>query len=639
MLIEGRKLDGRYLLEKQIGSGGFGAVYLATDTRFSGNNLVAIKQISLNSEQATKLFRQEADLLYNLSHPNLPKVTNCFQENDQNFIVMDYVSGADLSESMKKGKQFTVAESLEIADKVLDALEYLHSFLISHRDIKPHNIKINEEGKIYLLDFGTAKGNLEATNPTQFGQSITGFTPFYAPLEQVLRVDPNSFLLLQSLDLPHLDEFLNRKTDQRGDMYSLGATLYHILTGQSPEKATATIRAFSIWSDKPDPLAPCNEINPAISPELAKTIHRSLEIEPDKRFQTAKEMRQALRNSPALSSYTPQISNEMTVTLSSDSNPSFNISNPSIQPTAVFTSESLAPTFEPQSEAAIVNYDAASEKKSDLMPTVAAESVPAVPVKVDEQTPLPTSTDRSFVAPAVNQPSPKSRLPLYLGALCVLLILFGGSVIGVWLFLRQPSEAAKKVETPRNEAVVSNVPPNNSRSLAYFLMVQKMRGDKPFEEPFQASGQEIFENGYRFQMHFAMPDNGYFYVFAEGLDEEGENVMKIQFPTPKSNNGSAEISAQKQYQTSQSKFDGKPGTEILWVFWSREKNEIAEAVRRDAFANNGVVADTDLRDKLKNTLETAAKNKTSVLENSTDKSTQVGFTGDAVAQAIKLEHR
>ncbi len=637
MLIEGRKLDGRYLLEKQIGSGGFGAVYLATDTRFSGNNQVAIKQISLNSEQATKLFRQEADLLYNLSHPNLPKVTNCFQENDQNFIVMDYISGEDLAESMKKGKRFTVAESMAIADKVLDALEYLHSFLISHRDIKPHNIKISEDGKIYLLDFGTAKGNLEATNPTQFGQSITGFTPFYAPLEQVLRVDPNSFLLLQSLNLPHLEEFINRKTDQRGDIYSLGATLYHILTGQSPEKATATIRAFSIWSDKADPLSPCNELNPEISSELMKTIHRSLEIEPDKRFQTAKEMRQALKNSQFSSLYTPQISNEMTVALPPESNPAFHVSNPSIQPTAVFLSHSLEPTFEPKSEAAIVNYDAVLMNEPVLSPTVAAEPVSAVSVEINNQTPLPTPTERAFVA-AASQPRAKSKLPLYLGALCVLLILFGGGIIGGWLFLRQPSEAAKKVETPKNEALVSSAPVKNLRELQYFLTVQKMRGEKPFDEPFQSSGQEVFENGYRFRMHFALPDDGYFYVFAEGLDENGENVMKIQFPTPNANNGSAAISAGKQYQTSQSQFDGKPGTENLWIFWSREQSETAENARADAFANNGVVTDSGLRDKLKTLLETAAKNKTSVFENIAEKNTQVEFAGDTVAQIIKLEH-
>ena len=103
---------------------------------------------------------------------------------------MDYISGEDLAVSLRKGKRFSVSEVFQIADKVLDALEYLHSSTIFHRDIKPHNIKIDANGKIYLLDFGTAKGNFdEATITRQKGQSITGYTPFYAPLEQVLRID------------------------------------------------------------------------------------------------------------------------------------------------------------------------------------------------------------------------------------------------------------------------------------------------------------------------------------------------------------------------------------------------------------------------------------------------------------------
>jgi eukaryotic-like serine/threonine-protein kinase len=220
-MIDGKKLDGRYVIREQIGGGGFGAVFLAEDTRFSGKNLVAIKQILQNNPQVAASFRREADLLYNLSHPNLPKVTNCFQEDGANFIVMDYISGEDLGQKLKNGKHFSVAEVLTIAEKVLDALEYLHANTIFHRDIKPHNIKIDETGKIFLLDFGTAKGSFDEATVTQnIGQSITGFTPFYAPLEQVLRVDPNSFLLLQSTDSPLLEDFLDRKTDERSDIYS-----------------------------------------------------------------------------------------------------------------------------------------------------------------------------------------------------------------------------------------------------------------------------------------------------------------------------------------------------------------------------------------------------------------------------------
>ena len=633
MLMNGGKLDGRYLLEKEIGSGGFGAVYLATDTRFSGNNRVAIKQILLNNEQATKLFRQEADLLYNLSHPNLPKVTNCFEENGANFIVMDYISGEDLATSLKTGKHFSVEECVEIADKVLDALEYLHSFLIYHRDIKPHNIKIDESGKIFLLDFGTAKGNLEKTNPTmQFGQSITGFTPFYAPLEQVLRVDPNSFLMLQSLDSIHLEEFLHRKTDERSDIYSLGATLYHLLTAHSPERATATIRAFSVWSGKPDPLPPCSAMNPEISPELAAIIHRSLEIEPEKRFQKASEMRQALRNPQAATS-SPKISELMTIALPPES-------NPSIQPTAVFLDQSFSkpPEFSFSKPSEALSQAFTTNGEPFLQPTLEAASPTDQPVLITTQT--AASSAHNFVnAPPVNQPKPSSKLPLYLGAAFVFLIL---SVAGGWFALRSlTATAPKKADLVKTETIAPPAAPpvKKLQSLSYFLTVQKMRDGKPYQQPFQSSGQEIFENGYNFQMFFSLPESGYFYVFAEGLDDNGATVLKIQFPTPRNNNGSAAVLANRIYETGKSNFDGKPGTEKLWICWSREKNAAVEDAVADAFKNGSVVTDSETRTKINDYFETAAKNKVKVEKDADKNITAVEFEGDAAAHLIQLEHR
>jgi serine/threonine protein kinase len=178
MQEDGKIIDGRYLIREKIGSGGFGAVYLAEDTRFTGNNRVAIKQIESNNETVAKSSKVEADLLYNLSHPNLPKVTNCFAEGGASFIVMDYISGEDLAQRLLKGKNFQIDEVLPIADKVLDALEYLHSFPIYHRDVKPHNIKVDQMGRIFLLDFGTAKGHLEPEKPAARASPATHrFTP------------------------------------------------------------------------------------------------------------------------------------------------------------------------------------------------------------------------------------------------------------------------------------------------------------------------------------------------------------------------------------------------------------------------------------------------------------------------------
>ncbi len=102
MLTNGKILDTGYLIREEIGSGGFGAVYLAEDTRFSGNNRVAIKKMLQTSEFSARVFHNEANLLYNLTHPNLPKVTNCFQEEGANFIVMNFIAGDDLMQQIKK---------------------------------------------------------------------------------------------------------------------------------------------------------------------------------------------------------------------------------------------------------------------------------------------------------------------------------------------------------------------------------------------------------------------------------------------------------------------------------------------------------------------------------------------------------
>lgn len=571
MLTRGRTLDGRYTIIEEIGSGGFGAVYLAEDTRFSGNNRIAIKKIPQSSAQIAESFRREADLLYNLSHPNLPKVTNCFQEDGANFIVMDYISGEDLSQSLGKGKRFSIAEVLRIADVVLDALEYLHSSTIFHRDIKPHNIKIDTKGKIFLLDFGTAKGNFDETTLTrQAGQSISGYTPFYAPLEQVLRVDSNSYFLLQSLGSPKMEDFLNKKTDARSDIYSLGTTLYHLLTRLSPEKATSTIRAHAIWSDKPDTLQPVQNLNAEVSDGLAEIIHRSVEIEPEKRFQTAAEFRRALNNLQ-----NENMSSE-TVVLP-DSSTSFSKTQPAPAPVKFSTFE---------------NSD-----------------------------PIPTYSD--FTKNLSKRAEPKSKTALYVGVLIMFFILGSAGIFLAWKLSAKPGTTI-------------------SRSLSYSLLVQKMRDGVEYQEPFQSSGQEIFENGYKFQMRFTPPENGFFYVFAEGSNDKNEKVLNLIFPfTVEQNDGKADVSANRLYETGWNEFGGTAGTENFWIIWSKDKPGIAEKSRENAFQSdeNGKLTDKNLAVELKNFLEKNKDNKASVSKDSEKKLTKVEFQGDSAVYLIQLEHR
>ena len=584
MLTTGKILDGRYHIREQIGGGGFGAVYLAEDRRFSGKNLVAVKEVQPRSETEAKSLRLEADLLYNLNHPNLPKVSNCFQEDNAYFIVMDYITGEDLSEMLKRGKRFETAEVLGIADTVLDALEYLHSFLIFHRDIKPHNIKIDESGKIFLLDFGMAKGQLDEKTISMTDQSIAGYTPFYAPLEQVLRVDANSYLLLQSIDTPFLEKFLLHKTDARSDIYSLGATIYHLLTGYSPEKATVTIRTHLLWSGKPDSLPDCRTLNQKISEPLAEVIKKCLEIDPENRFQTATELRRAFKNLQ------------------------FSDSKLEKQP------ENCAPTQ--ILEAQIIQPQAITEQ-----PSIVTLSSSEIFFKNSE----PPKSKGKFVA-------------LIAGALILFAALAG---FGGWLAWKNLIAASEKSKTAIQSETIPQTVAEKSRTLSYSLLVQKMRDGKKFQEPFESSGQEIFENGYQFQMNFTPPDTGYLYAFAEGLNNKGEKIFNLVFPfSVEQNEGTANVSANRQYKTGWNQFGGKADTENFWIIWSKEPPEVAEKSRENSFKSvDGKLADRDLQNKLKDYLEKERNDKAKMSKDVDKKLTRINFEGDSVIYLIQLEHR
>jgi len=284
-------LRGRYKIVAPVGQGGMGAVYRAEDLRLEGR-ICAIKEACPDPDatpealaQSQEQFRREASTLARLDHPNLPKVSDTFTEGQREYLVMDFVGGQDLrqliAEKRRKDKFLDERKVLKWADQLCDALEYLHNQdpPVLHRDIKPANIKLTPEGLIKLVDFGLVK--LLAADDSHTVTVLQGRgTVAYTPLEQY------------GGDAGH--------TDIRSDIYSLGATLYHLLTNQPPADAK---QRFLDPNVHVFPRA----INPRISPATERAILAAIAMHPDPRPPNAVAFRELLHANPIPSSLLPLV--------------------------------------------------------------------------------------------------------------------------------------------------------------------------------------------------------------------------------------------------------------------------------------------------------------------------------------------
>ncbi|MBA3471135.1 MAG: protein kinase [Herpetosiphonaceae bacterium] len=270
MLAPDTLLNGRYLIESAIGQGGMGAVYKATDQRLG--NPVAVKQMTVGGAQLSRAFEREARLLASLRHPALPRVIDHFSEGHGQFLVMEFIPGPDLGAMLGHQRApFPLVTILRWADQALDGLEYLHQQTppVIHRDIKPQNLKVSERNEIILLDFGLAKGSANEFQTST--SSIHAYTPQFAPLEQMQGTG----------------------TDERSDIYSLAATLYHLATNEKP--VDALTRAAALVRRQPDPLVDPRRLNPAIPPAVNDLLLHALALNVDDRPASASVFRASLR--------------------------------------------------------------------------------------------------------------------------------------------------------------------------------------------------------------------------------------------------------------------------------------------------------------------------------------------------------
>jgi serine/threonine protein kinase len=500
MLAPNTLLQDRYLVVRLLGQGGMGAVYQATDRKFG--NAVALKETFYSDPQLRKAFSHEARMLNRMRHAALPVVTDYFSIGERQFLVMQYIPGKDLEQLLNERKTqgqgvFLASQVLRWADQLLDALEYLHSQkpAIIHRDIKPQNLKLTPRGEVVLLDFGLAKGIV--THQSQASQSIRGYTPNYASLEQIRGTG----------------------TDARSDIYSIGATIYHLLTGEMPQDAMTRIAA--ILMGQVDPLRPIATLNPDVPAILASVVEKAMAPHPDQRYNSAAAMRQALRNS---ANNIPSVSLHRDPTLTDEP----------LKANAAAVGARL------KTEAAVLQQQVAAAAAAAVKPAAAPDPDHVILLLDDvKQKPSKEEIRKQPSKPrqskAGARPASRQRNRWYSVTLSVLVALtLSVLVYGTWK--TKPNlliGAAEWVTTSQtNVSGPALAIPMRIEVLRYYLELASS-GNKAANEATRATGLMPLEGGTKFRFHFRPAEAGYLYIIAPGENGVPKTFLTSQ-PMPAS---------------------------------------------------------------------------------------------------------
>ncbi|MGI6102192.1 MAG: Stk1 family PASTA domain-containing Ser/Thr kinase, partial [Bacillota bacterium] len=265
----GRLLGGRYRVLDKVGEGGMAVVYKAQCTLL--NRIVAVKVLKSqygNDADFVERFKREAQAAASLSHPNIVNIYDVGNDNGSHYIVMEYVRGETLRDIIKQRAPLTIRDTLAYACQILLALDHAHSNSIVHRDIKPHNIIVTDDGDVKVTDFGIAR----ATNATSFTEAgvVMGTVAYFSP-----------------------EQAKGRDIGPHSDIYALGVVMYEMLTGRVPFRGDSAI-AVALQHIQDQPRLP-SRINPSIPKPLERLVLRALAKDPRARYPSAQAMLEDLK--------------------------------------------------------------------------------------------------------------------------------------------------------------------------------------------------------------------------------------------------------------------------------------------------------------------------------------------------------
>ena len=270
----GKSLSKRYVLEEMLGQGGMSAVYKSTDPNLK--RVVAIKIIHphlSNDPNFVKRFEEEAEAVAQLRNPGIIQVYDFNRDEDTYYMVLEFVPGETIQEHLKRlnesGRKLSTTSAIEYIAEVCDALDYAHQRGMIHRDIKPANLMLNIMNQIILMDFGIAK-IVGGQRHTATG-AVVGTAMYMSP-----------------------EQIKGTHADRRSDIYSLGVTLFEMVSGRPPFEAESAMTLMMMHIN--DPVPNPKDLNPDVPDDLIAVINKALAKDPNARYQTAAQMAAALRN-------------------------------------------------------------------------------------------------------------------------------------------------------------------------------------------------------------------------------------------------------------------------------------------------------------------------------------------------------
>ncbi len=417
---------GKYEVSEQIGVGGFGAVYKGRDPFIK--RTVAIKTCQVNDEEIKHRFFREAELAGNLHHRNITTIYDFGVENGIPYIVQEFLTGEDLDKKIKRGEPIAAARKVEIVMAIADGLGYAHNASIVHRDVKPANVRILDDGTVKVMDFGIAKSLQTESNLTQTGITL-GTSAYLAP-----------------------EQIRGEAIDRRTDVFALGVLAYELLAYRKPFRGEhlSTV-LYKILNETPEPIAAVAQDAP---PSLAAAVDRAMAKNPADRYPTMEAFRKDLqavfreltgasgmyqvRSSDSATVRTPRPNEELETTLAT---PSSGVS----AARANITPPSGALARVPASDKTPVSGSISGSRPALELVNFRDPSAAEVPAE-DQPTRRTSDTE---VATGVG----KTRIAIFGGLLAVI-----AAAVGAYLLMQRRPEAAKPLPAPPPPAAVAPTP-------------------------------------------------------------------------------------------------------------------------------------------------------------------------------------